>query len=140
MPRNPLQNGDSKLQRRRDLRQRSTKPEQLMWAALRNRRMGGLKFRRQHSIGEFIVDFVCVDQKLVVEIDGDYHDYVQEKDKRRQRYLESQGYRVMRFSNEDVLEDVESVIAVIASVSQVPPHPNPLPHRVARRADDELRK
>jgi adenine-specific DNA-methyltransferase len=106
---------------------------------LRNRRLQGLKFRRQHSVGEFIVDFVCLEKKLVVEVDGGYHDYVPDKDIRRQRYLESQGYRVIRFWNEDVLEDVDAVVRAIAQAAGLPPHPSPLPQRVAGDVDGPLR-
>lgn len=110
-----------------------------MWAALRNRRLGGIKFRRQYSIGDFIADFVCVEKKLIIEIDGGYHDAVPEKDVRRQRFLEARGYRVIRFWNEDVLDDVDSVVAAIAKAIGVPPHPDPLPHRVAGEADEGAR-
>ncbi|MGB6041563.1 MAG: endonuclease domain-containing protein [Pirellulales bacterium] len=125
-------------QRRRALRTRSTKPEQLMWAALRNRRLGGLKFRRQYSIGVYIVDFVCVEKKLVIEIDGAYHEDVEDEDARRQRYLESEGFQVLRFTNEDVLNDAQAVVVAIAKVAGVPPHPIPLPHRAADNANDKF--
>jgi len=104
----------SPLQRRRALRKRSTKAEKLLWQALRNRKFHGLKFRRQHSIGPYIVDFVCIEKKLVIELDGDYHEYVEAKDKRRQHYIESKGYTVIRFVNDDVLEDVEALLFAIA--------------------------
>ena len=105
---------NSPLERRRALRKRSTKPEQLLWQALRNRKFHGLKFRRQHPIDPFIVDFVCIERKLVIELDGDYHEYVEQKDARRQKYIEDHGFTVLRFLNEDVLDDVEAVLIAIA--------------------------
>ena len=74
-----------------------------------------MKFRRQHPIGPFFADFACVSQRLVVELDGGYHDSVQDQDLKRQQYLTSQGWKVVRFTNEDVLRDVESVLIAIAS-------------------------
>ena len=123
--------GDWSLEHRRELRRRATKLEQLLWWALRNRRQDGLKFRRQHSIGPFIVDFVCLEKKLVVELDGDYHDYVVEKDERRQRYLEAQGFRVIRFLNEEVLDDLEAVALAIVRSARAP-SPKPSPPRTCR--------
>ena len=99
--------------RRRQLRQTSTKPEQLIWALVRNRRLDGLKFRRQESLGPFIVDFICQEKKLILELDGGYHDDVFEADRNRQRFLENEGYRVLRFANDDVLSDVEAVAVAI---------------------------
>ncbi len=128
-PRDDVQ--PQRKQRRRDLRQTATKAERLIWSGLRNRRLGGLKFRRQHSIGPYIVDFCCVERKLVVELDGQYHEYVEAADRRRQRYLEAQGYEVLRYSNEDVLADAEAVLMAIGRHLTVPPHPNPLPPPVA---------
>ena len=109
------QSPTSPLKRRRVLRKRSTKAETLLWYALRNRKFHGLKFRRQHSIGPYyIVEFVSNEKQLVIELDGDYHEYVEAKDKRRQHYIESKGYTVIRFVNDDVFEDVEAVLFAIA--------------------------
>ena len=94
-----------------------------MWAVLRNHRLGGLKSRRQHSIGPFIVDFFCVERSVVVEIDGEYHDYTEEADKRRQRYLERQGCEVLRYTNEDVLEHFEAVVISLRKTLSLPPSP-----------------
>ena len=105
----------SSLQRRRALRHGSTKPEQLIWSAVRHRRLGGLKFRRQHPVGPFIVDFCCVEKAVIVEIDGAYHDYVQAEDIARQNYLESLGYNVIRFTNDEVLSDFVAVIEGLAA-------------------------
>ena len=98
----------------RDLRARQTDAEsQLRWV-LRGRRLCGLKFRRQFPIGPFIVDFACIEKSQIVEIDGGYHDFTYEDDQSRQRKLESLGWDIIRFCNEDVLEDVEVVAIAIA--------------------------
>ncbi len=100
--------------RARDLRARQTEAESLLWYVLRGRRLCGLKFRRQFPIEPFLVDFACVDRRLVVEIDGGYHDYVYEEDQSRQQKIEAKGWQVIRFSNEEVLGDVEGVAMAIA--------------------------
>ena len=82
--------------------------------ALRGRRLCGLKFRRQVPIDLFVADFACVEKRLIVEIDGGYHDDVYEDDRTRQEKLEALGWDVIRFSNEDVLSDVEAVAIAIA--------------------------
>ena len=104
----------------RELRKNRTKSEGLLWSVLRARQVAGLKFRQQHRIDPYIVDFACVAQKLVVEIDGDYHDETHEKDLVRQRFLEDQGWRVTRFSTEEVEKDPESIARAIAMTVNVP--------------------
>ena len=98
----------------RDLRVRQTEAESLLWCALRARRLCDLKFRRQFPITPFIADFACIDEKLVIEIDGGYHDYILENDQERQKRIESDGWTVIRFSNEEILVDVEAVARAIA--------------------------
>lgn len=115
------------LPHRRELRERSTKAEQLIWAVVRNRRLAGLKFRRQHSVGHYITDFACLDPKVVVELDGEYHRETEEADAARQRFLKSEGFQVLRFTNSDVLENAEGVAIAILRTLDLPPHPNPLP-------------
>jgi very-short-patch-repair endonuclease len=100
--------------RARELRQCQTKAESLLWDAVRAKRLCGLKFRRQYAIGPFFADFACVARKLIVELAGGYHDYRYADDVSRQRFLEDQGWSVIRFSNEDVLKDVEAVATSIA--------------------------
>ncbi|MHB0960801.1 MAG: endonuclease domain-containing protein [Pirellulaceae bacterium] len=100
--------------RARDLRKRQTNAESLLWSVLRGRRLCGLKFRRQFPIEPFIADFACVEERLIVEIDGGYHDYNYADDRSRQQRLEQSGWKVLRFSNEDVLADVEAVAIAIA--------------------------
>ncbi|MDA0807445.1 MAG: endonuclease domain-containing protein [Planctomycetota bacterium] len=112
---------------RRELRERSTKAEQLIWAVVRNRRLAGLKFRRQHSVGYYIADFACLDPRLIIELDGEYHRATEEADATRQQFLETAGFKVLRFANSDVLENVEGVAVAILKALDLPPHPNPLP-------------
>ena len=101
-------------ERARSLRKSQTEAEGLLWSVLRSKQLCGLKFRRQHPIGPFYVDFACVAQRVVVDLDGEYHDYIAAEDLRRQHYLESQGWRVFRFCNDDVLQDTEAVARSIA--------------------------
>ncbi len=93
----------------RNLRAGQTEAESLLWTVIRGRRLCGLKFRRQYPIEPFIADFACINEKLVVEIDGGYHDYVYEEDQSRQQKIEALGWDVIRFTNEEVLGDVEAV-------------------------------
>ena len=100
-------------QRARELRQEMTPAEKLLWEQLRNRKLAGLKFRRQHPLDRFIVDFYCAACNLVVEVDGDIHDLQQERDEVRIEELELQGHQVIRFRNEQVLNDLETVLTAI---------------------------
>jgi very-short-patch-repair endonuclease len=84
------------------LRQRMTPAEKILWSALRNSRLSGFKFKRQVPFGPFIVDFCCIRQKLILEIDGAIHKERREYDQERTRLLSEQGYRVIRISNEEV--------------------------------------
>jgi len=103
-------------ERARLLRTTQTVSEGLLWSVLRARQLCGLKFRRQHPIEPWIVDFACPQQMLVVEIDGGYHDNVVENDLKRQRQLESMRWKVIRFSDKDVEVDAEGVARAIARV------------------------
>ena len=98
----------------RELRARQTKAEALLWCGLRGRRLSGLKFRRQYPIEPFIADFACIEKMFVVELDGGYHDYAYEDDLSRQTFIESNGWNVIRFSNEEVLSNVEATLICIA--------------------------
>ncbi len=98
-----------------ELRRDPTPAEKLLWEHLRNRRMGGYKFRRQHAVDRFVVDFYCPEAGLVVEVDGPIHQYKPDEDAIRQDFLEAQGLRVLRFRNEDVLGDLRSVLDTIAA-------------------------
>jgi very-short-patch-repair endonuclease len=110
----------------RRLRRKQTVTEMLLWRRLRNHRLHGCKFRRQVPIGPFIVDFYHAETKIVVELDGDAHDNDGAKtyDRERQEYLETHGYRVMRFTNDEVNDDIESVLGAI-SQQTLSPSPSP---------------
>ncbi len=99
--------------RAKELRRNLTQAEANLWARLRNRQLGGLKFRRQHPVGPFIADFYCAEHRLVVEIDGDIHDLRIEQDQERTWQFEKYGYNVIRFPNGQVEQDLESVLASI---------------------------
>jgi very-short-patch-repair endonuclease len=102
---------------RRRLRNRSTSAEATLWDMLKNKQLKGKKFRRQHSLQNYIVDFYCSSDKLIIELDGNPHgDYVQiQKDELRDKELEDKGYRVLRFENRFVFQDPEYVISTILS-------------------------
>ena len=108
------------IHRARDLRESSTPPEQLLWLALRNGQIGGLKFRRQHPIGSYVVDFYCHSAHVVVEVDGMSHDDKMAQDAARSKYLESQGLRVLRVTNDDVMRGLDAVTREIARLCGVP--------------------
>ncbi len=105
--------------RARDLRREGTPPEQLLWLALRNEQIGGLKFRRQHPIGPYVVDFYCRPIGLMVEVDGMSHDDKLLQDAARTKYLEGQGLRILRVTNEDVMHDLDAVAREIARLGGV---------------------
>jgi adenine-specific DNA-methyltransferase len=97
--------------RAKQLRKNSTIPERILWGLLRDRRLAGAKFRRKHAVGPYVLDFYCASHRLVVELDGRSHHDRGFEDAERQRYLQSVvGLRVLRFDNDDVLRDRESVI------------------------------
>jgi very-short-patch-repair endonuclease len=99
--------------RARELRQTSTKLETLMWAQLRDRRLGGYKFRRQRPVGQFFADFACIERRLIVELDGESHELTVQHDIARDRRLVRDGYRVLRFRNQDVQRDLQGVLDTI---------------------------
>jgi very-short-patch-repair endonuclease len=96
-------------------RNEPTEAEKTLWKYLRMHRLRGLNFRRQFCIGQFIVDFYCTKAKMVIEVDGEMHQYQIEEDKIRQEYLEGLGLTVLRFQNNAVLNNVEEVINKIES-------------------------
>lgn len=111
MPR-PRRSNPKTMHRAGELRKESTPEERKLWALLRNDQLG-VNFRRQHAIGNFIPDFVCIKKKLIVELDGGQHNEQQEYDAERTRYFESLDYKVIRFWNKDVKKDIEGVIRAI---------------------------
>src|SRR5271169_2215454 len=104
-------------QRARWLRQASTDAEQRMWSALRDRRLTRYKFRRQHPIGDFIVDFACTEFRLVIELDGGQH-ADDPADIRRTAWLEGRGWKVIRFWNNDILTNTNGVLQDILQALQ----------------------
>lgn len=111
----------------RELRRNMTDAERVLWNRLKARRLDGLKFRRQEQIGRFIVDFICFERGIVVEADGGQHAVEREKDDERTRWLNSQGFTVLRFWNNDILANTEGVMETIRSACMVAPSPPPSP-------------
>ncbi len=111
----------------RNLRVASTDVERLLWTHLRGRRLGNFKFRRQLPIGGYIVDFVCVETRLVVELDGGQHSEHSAYDSHRTAILEKSGFRVLRIWNDEVLKNLEGVLVEILRQSETPPSPQPSP-------------
>ena len=111
------------------MRKEMPEPEMRLWLELRATRFRGIKFRRQKVIGSYITDFASNDPKLVIEIDGNTHAGRESYDAQRTQYLEEQGYRVIRFSNSDVLQSMEGVLRRIGEVVDLlsPPPPTPSP-------------
>ncbi len=106
-----------------ELRKKQTDAEERLWECLRDRQLEGIKFRRQHPIANtiFITDFFCYESNLVIEVDGSIHDDQQEADAARQQEIESLGYRVLRFRNEQIFNDLETVLASIAAACTLSP-------------------
>jgi very-short-patch-repair endonuclease len=102
----------------RFLRRNPTPAEYALWQHLRDGRLGGLRFRRQHPLGMFILDFVCLDHKLVIELDGSSHDEREGYDEARTERLAAFGYRVIRFRNEDVMSDLPHVLTTIRDMAR----------------------
>lgn len=100
---------------RRKLRNNATPAEKLLWSELNNKQLKNRKFRRQHSIGPFVVDFFCYREKLILELDGEIHDdiIVKQYDSKREKYLINHGFKVLRFHNEEIFSDLEGVISKI---------------------------
>ena len=113
----------------RRLRREATDAERRLWYYLRNRRLGGLKFKQQETIGPFIADFACIECKLIVEADGGQHSDA--RDAARTDYLESLGWRLLRFWNNDILQQTDAVLQTILAAcierQKGKPSPCPLP-------------
>ena len=113
----------SEKPKRRFLRNDMPKAELVLWAHLRGKRVAGAKFRRQYSVGSYIVDFYCPGARLAIEVDGDSHFQpgAQRADQRRQAFIESFGIRVLRFTNTAVLENLDEVVDAIEAAVAEPP-------------------
>ena len=103
-----------------------TDAERTIWQSVRNRQLGGFKFRRQKPIGPFIVDFVCVEKKIVIEVDGGQHALNAGHDDKRSEFLRKKGYRVLRFWNNDVLKERNAVLEEILLNLKEAPSPRTL--------------
>ena len=106
--------------RSRELRRDSSRAEQVCWELLRAKRMGGVKFRRQHPIGPYFADFACVAKKLVIEIDGEHHAFQVEADARRTAVMEELGWRVVRFWANEMVANTEGVWGEIEALLRAP--------------------
>ncbi len=100
-------------QRSRDLRKNLTDAEQKLWQKLRNKQIYGNKFRRQFVLGNYIVDFICLDKRLIIEVDGGQHMENVSYDSQRDEWLKNQNFKVLRFWNNQVLDEINSVLDVI---------------------------
>jgi len=113
----------------RGLRKKATEVEKLLWLRLSSRQMEGFKFRRQQPIGQYVVDFVNFEKKLIIELDGGQHKIQKEEDKKRDNWLEEQGFEVLRFWNNEVFESLEGILDVVREKLL---SPSPIPSRQGR--------
>ena len=90
-------------------RQQDVPAEKILWAVVRDRALGGFKFRRQHPLGRFVTDFACVERKVILELDGESHLERTQQDQLRTQWLESEGWLVIRFWNNEIYDDLEAV-------------------------------
>ena len=116
------------------LRGELTPAERSLWQALRGRKVSGLRFRCQHAVGPFVLDFFCPAAKLVIEVDGPIHKQQREQDAARTEHLEQHDYRVLRFTNDQVLTDLDTVLSTIVSAA----HDLPRQHRVRHKKEEQL--
>jgi very-short-patch-repair endonuclease len=119
--------------RARALRKNPTEAEKVLWNHLRFWQVDGYKFRRQQPLGNYIVDFVCLEKKLIVEVDGGQHAEQLGYDSERDAWLRAQGFRMLRFWNNDVLQNISSVKDAILSKLESTPFLNPSPQGGRRR-------
>jgi len=117
------------IQKAKNLRTKSTETEKFLWKRLRAKQIEGLKFRRQHPIGGYIVDFVCLEKKVVIECDGGHHALQTERDHVRDQWLIEEGYKVFRFWDNEILRNIEGVLEMIQSACRGHPPLHPLPSR-----------
>ena len=122
-PARPFKNRNTP--RAKSLRNEASPPERLLWQHLRNRQLHGHKFSRQIPIGPYFADFLCREAKLIIELDGSTHDNSTDYDARRDAYCRAQSYSILRFTNADVLANLEGVLSHIAAKLAQEPTPNP---------------
>ena len=107
----------------RTMRRIPTEPEKLFWSRVRDRRLGGYKFKRQMAIGSYIADFVCVERKLIIELDGGQHADRKEYDEKRDAFLRSKGFRIIRVWNIDLLQNIDGVMEMLSVELDSAPSP-----------------
>jgi adenine-specific DNA-methyltransferase len=130
-------------ERARRLRREQTDAESKLWARLRSRQLLGFKFRRQFVVGTYITDFCCFQQRLIVEVDGGQHGSHTSADQRRTAFLVARGYRVLRFWDNEVMRDIDTVLEEIVralSEANAQPQPSPFPSPGGRGLKEEKRK
>jgi very-short-patch-repair endonuclease len=103
------------IERARRWRKNLTDAERRLWSKLRRRQLDGFRFRRQVPLGPYFVDFLCIEERLIIEVDGGQHAVEQAADAKRTAWLEGEGFRVVRFWNNDVLANADGVIEIMAS-------------------------
>jgi len=111
------------------LRKNNTDVERLLWKYLKARQLEGIKFRRQQPVGRYIVEFVSFEKKIVIEIDGSQHSAGKDRDEERDNWLGVQGFKVLRFWNNEILQNIEGVLEVIRDHCLFHPPLSPLPSR-----------
>lgn len=118
------------LNNAKTLRSNQTEAEKQLWYYLRAGRLSGLKFKRQKPYGQYIVDFICIEHRLIVELDGGQHAEQMDDDKKRDAYFQTEGYTVLRFWNNEVMQHMEAVLEKIQAAcgvaNELRPLPNPL--------------
>ena len=121
----------------RELRKNLTDAEQRLWQKLKRRQIATVKFRRQQPIGPFIVDFVCFERRLIIEVDGGQHAEQAAYDEERTQWLKIQGYSVLRFWNNEVIHNLNGVLETVAQAlsAPLPPTPDPSPPLRGGRGD-----
>jgi very-short-patch-repair endonuclease len=127
--------GGMRKERARELRKNPTEAEKALWKHLRLRQIGGHKFRRQQIFGQYIVDFVCLERRLIIEVDGGQHSKELAYDRERDKWLAEQGFHVLKFWNNQVLQETETVKEVIQKALT----DNPPPVSSPARGEDNFR-
>jgi len=127
-------------ERARNLRKNPTDAERLLWQKLRFWQMNGCKFRRQQPLGHYIVDFVCLEKRLIIEIDGGQHAENATYDSHRDTWLREQGFVLLRFWNNDVLKNIEGVMSVIIEKLQSTPYLDPSPQGGRRKTKNRKQR
>ena len=133
MPRAKRTNSAKAAARR--LRKQLTDAEAKLWYRLRRKQIDGLRFRRQSPVGPYIADFLCAEIRLIVEVDGGQHSSQAANDARRTKWLEAQGYRVIRLWNNDVHDNIEGVLEEIIRAARKTPPPRPSPSKEGEGVD-----